>query len=249
MRIEMYRAINSAKVIRVSGKSVSENMDFLCQVSFLGVCQGFHEKMIRDAIDTVKNLPTLDYKQKKREVKRMYDYDPFILKCTKVVNQCQVLLNNFRYYVDDSDLKKIWLVIDKFLHDTVLQSTFISAVGSFSLVSCDLLETVEITDTQIIEDYKKLQGYLYEVGLEISNEYFEMRKEKMEKAGKEYDRFVFSFFENKENEKAVKYGEHFLNIFKNRESFEKYAQTHFDSLQGDDKKYFDTIFRKLNEVA
>ena len=244
-----FPAVNSVKVIYVKDKVVSRDMGFICQVSFLGLCQGFHEKMINDAIDTVKNLPTLSYKQKQREVKRMYDYDPFILKCSRVVSQCSELMNTFKCYVSDDDLKKIWLVVDKFLHDTVLKSTFISAVGSFSLIACDLQEALEISDSKLIDKYLTLQSYLYNVGLEITDEYFEARKEKALKQGMEYDHFVFSFFEDTENQKAVKYGEHFIEVFRSRESFEKYAQTHLDSLQGDDRKYFNTIFNKLESLS
>lgn len=236
----MIRKISSICIAAPKQKTVSTDMNFIAQTAFLGLCQGFHQKMIEDTIQNIYNLDGITYKQKKREISRMYKSDPLITSAVNVKTETAKVLSNFECYIGDEDLKKVWLIIDRFLLDHMLKNTFIAALGTFSLIANDL--ACELKSNA----YDDLQEKLYKMANTLSDEYYEHRKDLMTKADKEYDRFVFSFFEDSELTQAKKAGESFLGIFAGRDTFDKYANDYFESLSNQQKEYFISLFNGVN---
>lgn len=229
--------INSIRIVPQSNlKKVSTDMNFIAQTAFLGLCQGFHEKMIDDTIQNIRDMGGLSHKQRQREIGRMYKHDSFVINATNVSQEAAKLLSEFDFFIDDPDLKAVWLVIDRFLTEHMMKNTFIVALGAFSLIADDL---AGITDSQLYDD---LQRKLYKMANTISDEYYEYRKDRMAENGNHYDRFVFGFFEDSELTKARSAGESFLSIFTSRDTFNKYANDYFESLSNRQKEYFTNLF-------
>lgn len=222
-------------------KKVSRDMNFIAQTAYLGICQGFHEKMIDDTIRGIRNMSGISHKQKQREIKRMYEYDDFIINASNVSKETRKLLSSFNSYINDDDLKKVWLVTDRFLIDYMLKSTFIVALSSFSLIADELGSFSDALN------YDDLQRKLYLMSNTVSDEYYDIREEKALKNGGVYDRFVFQFFEDSELKKAEVAGEAFLSIFGSRSSFEKYAEEHLLSLDTEQKEYFTKLFNVIDK--
>lgn len=213
-------------------QQVDTDIKFLMRVSLLGVAQGFCEKMVDDMITSVRNS-SLNHKGKKRELQKLVS-DVFVVECKNVVKYSNKLLHSTNKYVNDDDLKLIWLVVDRFLEQHILENTFITMSNTFLGIFSDLPKFGG-------DDFDCLMKSLTKVNSEITKEFYEKKKEDYAKANVDDPDFLFDIFERTEMDKAKAASDKFFSIFKSRYSFERYANAYKKRLKGDKLLTFKNI--------
>lgn len=221
-------------LVKIPEKEINESITFIAQVCYLGLVQGFHEKMVDDVVHRIMNNPSVSFKVKQKQRKAFYETDKLCAACQLVIQEASGIIGAMPYFVSDVDIERIWLTIDKFITTHIMPYSFITAIGFFAAIG-EALEA-DICKTP------KLQEYLFVVSEEVSDEYYKARREQARKSGNEYDRYVYRYFETSEMDRAVKVADHFLRVFSSRDTFESYAKDRYYEGNNETIETFNRLF-------
>lgn len=235
--VQLEKQERMSKVIlrQIDNQVASEDMDFIMKVAILGLVQGFCDKTIEDAIRTVM-ASDISHKKKRREIQKMLKTDNFFIHCQNVKTYSQALLSTFKTYVNDGDLERIWLVIDRFLCQHILEHTFVTITNTFLNIFSDMPKFGNTCFDLMIKS-------LIRVNDEVVEEYKQKKKEDHKNTDNQDFEYIFEVFERTEMDKARDATEKFFSVFKTRYNFERYAEAYRKKLKGSKLEAFNAIRR------
>ena len=222
-------------------KIVSNDINFIASVTFLGIVQGFHEKTINNAVDYIRDDMTRPHKQKQKDIKYLMSEDRVVDMCKKIVADCKTQLHNMDYFVGDDDLQRIWLTIEYVFREMPHKDELFLYTSMFALMADEIEQKgIHLGD---------IPHKLFLISEILTEEVYKKKKEYAESKGEEYDEYVFGFYRDSRFDKIKKFGEFFMKDFDSREAFNQHAIEYFHKLNDTNKDIFRENFKDMKLIV
>ena len=231
------KASQMVLIVKSGQPETSTDMDFLRKISILGLIHGFHAKMVDDTINNV-NRTVMNYKKRKKILEKLANDDRLFIECNKVKKYAMTIMKEFSVFVSDPDLKQIWLVIDRFLEENILEHTLLTAVNTFIGIIDDI--------GNFGSCYPELVASIMTVSKELSDELMQEKQKTYIQQGIDDPDFVFECFEHGDLKRSAKAADLFFDIFSVRDKFNKYAEKHFKKMPKEKHESFQRVIEQNN---